>query len=58
MLDMLKGELEPLKKDVIIFDQSFQPLMADHSYMTGLKEDPWDRYRDLNKVWQSEILNG
>lgn len=30
--------------------------MKDHPYMKDLLTDPWDRYRDLDQVWKSGIL--
>ena len=37
------------------FDQAYCSLMKDHPYYTNLQEDPWDTYRDLEKVFASDF---
>lgn len=41
-----------------IFDQEFCPLMKEHPYYTEIKDEKYDRYRNLHLVWQHECLAG
>ena len=49
------SDLFELKKNLTIYDQDFCPLMREHPYMNNLKKETYERYRDLQKVWENEI---
>ena len=38
-----------------IFDQAYCSVMKDDHYMKELVTDPWDTYRDLDKVFKDEV---
>lgn len=48
-------ELQCIKNDQIVFDQRYCPEMKEHPYMDKIKDEPYDRYRDLNGVWADEV---
>ena len=60
MYEILTEDLMPCLNKFNVFDQSFSPLMKDHPYYTDIKTETYDRYRDLNEVFKSEmcIKNG
>ena len=54
VLDDKFGLLDYRNK-VGIFDQAYCSFMKDHPYYTNLLEDPWDTYRDLEKVFADDF---
>lgn len=56
MIELLKDELEVMRtsENFFVFDQPYSPLMKDHKYYKDILEEPYDRYRDLNTVWNCE----
>jgi len=58
MIELLQGELEPLRlnEEFRFFDQTYCPLMKDHKYLKDILDEPYDRYRDLNSVWNCEMF--
>jgi hypothetical protein len=51
---LLKVLPDELVDKVGIFDQEHTSKMADDKYYKELMKDPWDTYRDLNKVHAHE----
>jgi hypothetical protein len=58
MYHLLADDLEPLTKDFLFFDQLYSPMMKDHPYYKAIRDEPYDRYRDLDLVWSCELLDG
>ena len=56
MYSLLSEELEPLMKDFLFFDQLYSPMMKEHPYYINIRDEPYDRYRDLNLVWKCDLF--
>lgn len=51
---MLEAECEEMRA-FTIFDQEYAPLMRDHPQYDLVKEEAYDRYRDLDLVWKDPV---
>lgn len=54
MYELLHDEerkLDALQQKVGIFDRDYNTEMSSLKYYDAIKEDPWDTYRDLTKVF-------
>jgi len=59
MTEFLQNELQPLASRFLLFDQIHSPLMREHPYYSELLRDPFDTYRDLEKVWATpDVFKG
>lgn len=57
MTELLSSDpdLLPLTIGFTVFDQTYCPLMSGNKNYEALAADPWDRYRNLYAVWDSDV---
>lgn len=56
MIELLSGELESLAEGFMVFDQDYSPQMKNHPYYQDIMKDQFDTYRDLERVWGSDLF--
>lgn len=54
--ELLNGPLEAIKNKVGIFDRDYCQQMRDLNYYNPIKEEPYDTYRDLHRIFKDPIL--
>ena len=55
LLELLQGDLADIRENILIFDREFNTEMIQSNYYKKLAVNSWDTYRDLQKVFDSQI---
>ena len=56
LIELLPDELVDVRENMLIFGREYNTEMAKSKYYEKLAENPWDTYRNLQKIFEDSVV--